>query len=133
MASTGIYVIQIARELGWRVICTASSVNEEYLLGLGATVVVDRSLPLVDQIDEIKARTAGDARFHRSRLSTRPRIDQLPFQLVHAIDNLGSETANHCFDLLQHANSLKSVPPLRRKLVAIAGNPTAHTTGERFV
>jgi NADPH:quinone reductase-like Zn-dependent oxidoreductase len=61
-ASTGIFTIQLAREAGWRVICTASTVHEEYLVGLGATAVIDRDLPAEEQIEQIKSITGGDVR-----------------------------------------------------------------------
>lgn len=39
---TGVYLIQLARHLGYRVICAASPINYDYVKSLGAEVVLNR-------------------------------------------------------------------------------------------
>lgn len=51
---TGVYLIQLAHHLGYRVICAASPVNFEYLRQLGAEAVVDRWAGQEDIVRQIR-------------------------------------------------------------------------------
>lgn len=50
----GIYITQLARIHGARVISIASLDNEQYLKSLGANVVIDRNLPSQDIESKLK-------------------------------------------------------------------------------
>lgn len=54
---TGVYLIQLASILGYRVICAASPVNHSYVRSLGADVVVDRWGPPSELIESIRTAT----------------------------------------------------------------------------
>jgi len=56
---TGIYLIQLARLLGFRIICAASPINHAYVRSLGAEVVLDRWTEPNDLIEQIREAT-GD-------------------------------------------------------------------------
>jgi NADPH:quinone reductase-like Zn-dependent oxidoreductase len=56
---TGIYLIQLARLLRFRIICAASPVNHEYVRALGAEVVLDRWTEPGELIEQIREAT-GD-------------------------------------------------------------------------
>lgn len=71
---TGVYMVQLARLLGFRVICAASPRNHAYVRSLGADIVLDRGLPgdvLVDMIrqvtdDDVSRRSLPRFRLHES-------------------------------------------------------------------
>jgi hypothetical protein len=54
---TGIYLIQLARLLGFRIICAASPVNHEYVRSLGAEVVLDRWTEPRELMEQIRVAT----------------------------------------------------------------------------
>ena len=54
---TGIYLIQLARLLGFRIICAASPVNHAYVRSLGAEVVLDRWTEPRELIEQIREAT----------------------------------------------------------------------------
>lgn len=54
---TGVYLIQLAKLLGYRVICAASPVNEEYVTSLGADVVLDRWKKPEELVEAIREAT----------------------------------------------------------------------------
>lgn len=59
---TGVYLIQLAHHMGYRVICAASPSNHDYVRSLGAEVVLDRwSDPdsLVSQVREATCDSVG--------------------------------------------------------------------------
>jgi NADPH:quinone reductase-like Zn-dependent oxidoreductase len=57
---TGVYLIQLAHVLGYKVICAASPTNHEYVTSLGADVVLDRWAPESSQLEAIRQATGGD-------------------------------------------------------------------------
>jgi hypothetical protein len=57
---TGIFLIQLARILGYRVICAASPVNHAYVKNLGAQVVLDRWLERDHLLEMIRIATNDD-------------------------------------------------------------------------
>lgn len=78
--ATGVFLIQLARRLGYRVICAASPVNHAYLSRLGAEVVLDRWDTTDNLLDAVRAITGDTVRL--------------------AIDNVGSRTAGLCAQVL---------------------------------
>ena len=112
--STGVFLIQLAHLLGYRVICAASPVNHAYLEALGADVVLDRwadSSELIDQIREV----TDDS-------------------VYLAVDNVGKETAALCRRVVQGSRSYKDKDSeggkKRGTLLAIAGSPDPATSSE---
>jgi NADPH:quinone reductase-like Zn-dependent oxidoreductase len=57
---TGVYLIQLASILGYRVICAASPVNHSYVRSLGADVVVDRWGAPSELIESIRTATKDE-------------------------------------------------------------------------
>ncbi|KAK8854968.1 hypothetical protein IAR55_003708 [Kwoniella newhampshirensis] len=110
---TGVYLIELARLLGYRVICSASPTNHAYVRSLGADVVLDRWSDPVQLVQEIRKATNDSVRI--------------------AIDNVGGTTANLCHQVLQGSSSWRSEHNLPStetdstpaKLVPIAGTPKA--------
>ncbi|WWD18872.1 hypothetical protein CI109_103327 [Kwoniella shandongensis] len=105
---TGVYLIELARLLGYRVICSASPSNHEYVRSLGADVVLDRWSDPKDLVKQIRKATQDN--------------------VLVAIDNVGGKTANLCHEVLQGSssfrkeNNLPSKPEdTLAKLVPIAG------------
>jgi NADPH:quinone reductase-like Zn-dependent oxidoreductase len=67
---TGVYLIQLARLLGFRVVCAASPINHEYVRSLGAEVVLDRwahEESLVAEIHEVTQSNVSGIGNHGSR------------------------------------------------------------------
>jgi hypothetical protein len=57
---TGVYLIQLASIMGYRVICAASPVNHSYVRSLGADVVVDRWGAPSELIESIRTATKDE-------------------------------------------------------------------------
>ncbi len=55
--ATGVFLIQLAHLLGFRVVCAGSPVNHGYLRSLGADVVLDRWREAHHLLDQIRAAT----------------------------------------------------------------------------
>lgn len=116
---TGIYLIQLAKLAGYRVICAASPVNEAYIKSLGADVVLNRWDAPEDVVAGIRAAT-GDA-------------------VALAVDNVGKETATLCERVLAGSKSWREANGVAidsessgesseaARLVAIAGSPAPRT------
>ena len=111
--STGVFLIQLARLAGFRVICAASPVNQEYVKSLGADVVLDRWQTAEELVDQIRAATADN--------------------VLLAVDNVGPKTAALCAQVVAGSASWREkngVPPSSEpappaRLLAIAGSPKA--------
>lgn len=109
--STGVFLIQLARLAGFRVVCAASPVNEEYVRSLGADVVLDRWQTAEQLVDQIRVAT-GD-------------------NVLLAVDNVGPKTAALCAEVVagsalwRKANNIEtpSDAPTTARLLAIAGSP----------
>ncbi|WWC69068.1 uncharacterized protein I206_103004 [Kwoniella pini CBS 10737] len=109
---TGVYLIEIARLLGYRIICSASAVNHEYIKSLGADVVLDRWSEAEGLVEQIRKETNDDVRI--------------------AIDNVGSTTASLCQQVLRGSASWRKAAGIEAdsddqeesaKLVPLAGSP----------
>ncbi|ORY25469.1 hypothetical protein BCR39DRAFT_544241 [Naematelia encephala] len=108
---TGVYLIQLARLLGYRVACSASPVNHAYLKRLGADVVLDRWADPAELVNQIRRETKDDVRI--------------------AIDNVGGATAALCRQVVQGSSIWRSendmstdeINSTPAKLVPIAGWP----------
>ncbi|WWD00982.1 hypothetical protein V866_007920 [Kwoniella sp. B9012] len=108
---TGVYLIELARLLGYRIICSASPVNHDYIKSLGADVVLDRWSDPNELVEKIREATEDNVRI--------------------AIDNVGSATATLCHQVLQgsstwrkaHDVSLTEEEQFSSKLVPLAGSP----------
>ncbi|WRT67523.1 uncharacterized protein IL334_004495 [Kwoniella shivajii] len=108
---TGVYLIELARLLGYRVICSASPANHEYVRSLGADVVLDRWSNPKELVETIRKETKD--------------------QVHIAIDNVGGATAALCRQVLQGSLSWRSNnnvamdedDKLPAELVPIAGSP----------
>ncbi|WVQ99126.1 hypothetical protein IAU59_006258 [Kwoniella sp. CBS 9459] len=108
---TGVYLIELARLLGYRVICSASPVNHEYVRSLGADVVLDRWSNPAELVKSIREATGDDVRI--------------------AIDNVGGTTAVLCHQVLQGSSSwrkentlpLEDENQVAAQLVPLAGSP----------
>ncbi|KAJ3055626.1 hypothetical protein HK097_009953 [Rhizophlyctis rosea] len=61
--SVGVYAIQLAAKSGYKVITTASKKNEEYVKSLGASAVVDYTLPIPTQLSTIQSTTSNSLRY----------------------------------------------------------------------
>lgn len=57
---TGVYLIQLAHHMGYRVICAASPSNHDYVRSLGAEVVLDRWADPDSLVSQVRAIT-GDS------------------------------------------------------------------------
>lgn len=53
-SSTGIYIIEIARSLGWTILASCSSRNVDFVEGLGASEIVDYTTSPTAVVDAIK-------------------------------------------------------------------------------
>lgn len=62
---TGVYLVQLAHQLGYKVICAASSRNHDYVRSLGADVVLNRWTEPTEMVEAIRAATDDNV----SRLS----------------------------------------------------------------
>ncbi|WVF71762.1 hypothetical protein IAT40_006570 [Kwoniella sp. CBS 6097] len=108
---TGVYLIELARLLGYRVICSASPVNHEYVRSLGADVVLDRWSDPSELVKSIRQATDDNVRI--------------------AIDNVGGTTAALCQQVLQGSSSWRKENGLSAvdeddtagQLVPLAGSP----------
>ncbi|KAL7423192.1 hypothetical protein Q5752_002492 [Cryptotrichosporon argae] len=108
---TGIYLISLARLLGFRVVCAASPSNAAYVRARGADVVLDRWAEPRALVDAIRAATADGVAL--------------------AVDNVGPHTAALCHEVLAgskawraaHGVEATSAPMERARLVPIAGAP----------
>ena len=54
---TGVYLIQLAQLLGFKIVCAASPVNHAYVRSLGADVVLDRWLGSKELVEQIREAT----------------------------------------------------------------------------
>lgn len=63
---TGIYLIQLAQLLGFKIICAASPVNHAYVRSLGAEVILDRWTEPRELVEQIRKAT-GDNVNERTR------------------------------------------------------------------
>jgi len=77
-SSVGQYSVQLARRAGYTVIAVCSPKNFAYIERLGATHLVDRNSP--DAVRQVKKFSDG--------------------KLYHAVDVIGTETANECVEAL---------------------------------
>ncbi|WVQ69670.1 uncharacterized protein L199_007890 [Kwoniella botswanensis] len=108
---TGVYLIELARLLGYRIICSASPVNHDYIKSLGADVVLDRWSDPNDLVERIREATEDNVRI--------------------AIDNVGSATATLCYQVLQGSSTWRKIHDVSvtgegqysSKLVPLAGSP----------
>ncbi|WVW82662.1 hypothetical protein I302_104673 [Kwoniella bestiolae CBS 10118] len=108
---TGVYLIELATILGYRIICSASPVNHEYIKSLGADVVLDRWSDPVELVDKIREETDDHVKI--------------------AIDNVGSTTATLCHQVLQGSSAWRKkwgLTPVTdeeapSRLVPLAGSP----------
>ena len=107
---TGVYLIQLAHLLGFKVICAASPSNFDYVKSLGADVVLDRWNSPASLVDAARLATDDGVRV--------------------AIDNVGGATAELCHQILQGSSNWRSahgipetVDNVRGKLVPLAGSP----------
>ncbi|OCF31040.1 hypothetical protein I316_07311 [Kwoniella heveanensis BCC8398] len=114
---TGVYLIELARLLGYRVICSASPVNHEYVRSLGADVVLDRWSDPADLVKSIRKATNDNVRI--------------------AIDNVGGKTAALCHQVLRGSASWRKENDVSvdsdddttpGQLVPLAGSPKEITT-----
>jgi len=64
---TGVYLIQLAVLLGYRVICLASLENHQYVRSLGAEVVLDRWLDQKKLVETIRKETNDSVSLSFSR------------------------------------------------------------------
>lgn len=104
--STGVFLIQLAHLLGYRVICAASPVNHEYLESLGADVVLDRWSTAEDLVRQIREVTDDG--------------------VLLAVDNVGKETAALCRRVVQGSKRhCATTSEEAATLLAIAGLPEA--------
>ena len=109
--STGVFLIQLARLAGFRIICAASPINEEYVKGLGAEVVLDRWQTGEQLVEQIRAATGDDVHL--------------------AVDNVGPKTAALCAQVVagsaswRKVNNTETLPNTSStaRLLAIAGLP----------
>lgn len=53
-SATGIYIVEIARSLGWTILASCSGRNAEFVKGLGATQVVDYTTSPTAVVDAVK-------------------------------------------------------------------------------
>ncbi|WVR07314.1 hypothetical protein IAU60_004355 [Kwoniella sp. DSM 27419] len=107
---TGVYLIELARLLGYRIICSASPANHEYVRALGADVVLDRWSEPVELVNRIREATNDD--------------------VLVAIDNVGGSTTALCREVLQGSSSWRKEHDIAStddntpaKLVPLAGAP----------
>ncbi|KAK6903343.1 hypothetical protein I203_108608 [Kwoniella mangroviensis CBS 8507] len=108
---TGVYLIELARLLGYRIICSASPVNHDYIKSLGADVVLDRWSDPDELVEKIREATDDNVRI--------------------AIDNVGSVTATLCHQVLQGSTTWRKTHDVSvfekeqnsSKLVPLAGSP----------
>ncbi|WWC60700.1 uncharacterized protein I303_103276 [Kwoniella dejecticola CBS 10117] len=108
---TGVYLIQLARLLGYRIICSASPVNHEYIRSLGADVVLDRWSDSNELLKQIREVSKDDVRI--------------------AVDNVGSTTATLCQEVLRGSRTWREQANFEThnddtapgRLVPLAGSP----------